>query len=234
MSLSALPIVTTVFSYFSPTKSPYYAVISFGTAGLVLAREIDPMNWLIVFLPIYLTLLVSTVLSLRSRPEFTSEEYNNQLKFARSFGISSAILCLAFTGLNVESYDDQGELVNRWYFWTGYFVSLAQIVVFLLYIFIYHNYNARQTGRNFIQLTLVTASFLIGATYTVTEYFDPESSAHLATLLGLYALWAICIAYLSLYLAQNFQLEPPQDATPQRDPAAEEAAAAAAEAAPSE
>lgn len=233
MSLSALPIVTTVFSYFSPTKSPYYAVISFGTAGLVLAREINQMNWLIVFLPIYLTLLVSTVLSLRSRPEFTSEEYNNQLRFARSFGISSAILCLAFTGLRVESYDDQGDLVNRWFFWSGYFVCLAQMVVFLLYIFIYHNYDARQTGRNFIQLTLVTSSFLIGATYTVTEYFDAESTPHLVTLLGLYALWAICIAYLSLYLAENFQLEPPQDATPQRSPP-EETAAAASEPAPSE
>lgn len=218
MSLSALPIVTTVFSYFSPTKSPYYAVISFGTAGLVLAREINETNWLIIFLPIYLTLLVSAILSLRSRPEFTSEEYNNQLRFARSFGISSAILCLVFTGLRVESFDDQGEFVNRWFFWSGYFVSLAQIVVFLLYIFIYHNYNARQTGRNFIQMTLVTSSFLIGATYTVTERFDPETPQHLVTLLGLYALWAICISYLTLYLAQNFTLVPPQDATRQESP----------------
>ncbi len=222
MSLAALPIVTTVFSYFSPTKSPYYAVISFGAAGLVLAREINETNWLIVFLPIFLTLLVSTVLSLRSRPEFTSEEYNNQLRFARSFGISSAILCLVFTGLDVESFDDDGEFVNRWYFWSGYFVSLAQIVVFLLYIFIYHNYNARQSGRNFIQITLVTASFLIGATYTVTQRFDPELPQHLVTLLGLYALWAICIAYLSVYLMQNFELVQPQDAAPQRSPAEED------------
>ncbi|WP_193368241.1 hypothetical protein [Pelagibius marinus] len=233
MSISALPIVTTVFSYFSPTKSPYYAVISFGTVGLVLARNINETNWLIIFLPIYLTLLVSTVLSLRSRPEFTSEEYNNQLRFARSFGISSAILCLAFTGLRVESFDDQGELVNRWFFWSGYLVSLLQIVVFLLYIFIYHNYDARQSGRNFIQISLVTSSFLIGATYTVTERFDSESTPFLATLLGLYALWTICIAYLTLYLAQNFQLVAPEDATPQRSPA-EETGVPATEPAPPE
>lgn len=233
MSISALPIVTTVFSYFSPTKSPYYAVISFGTVGLVLARQINETNWLIIFLPIYLTLLVSTILSLRSRPEFTSEEYNNQLRFARSFGISSAILCLVFTGLRVESFDDQGVLINRWFFWSGYFVCLAQIVVFLLYIFIYHNYDAHQAGRNFIQITLVTASFLIGSTYTVTQRFDPETTQHLATLLGLYALWLICIGYLTAYLVQNFKLAPPPDAAPQGS-LSEEATSPSADLAPSE
>lgn len=215
MVVAALPIVTTVFSYFSPTKSPYYAVISFGTAGLVMAREVNEVNWFIVYLPIFLTLLASTVLSLRSRPEFTSDEYNNQLRFARSFGVSSAVICLAYAALNVESYTESGELVNRWFFWTSYFVSLAQTVVFLLFIFIYHNYDSRQTGQNFIQLTLVTAAFLIGATYTVSEGFDPETSQHVVTLLSLYVLWGICSLYLALYLLQNFKLVMPQDAAPQ-------------------
>lgn len=218
MVVAALPIVTTVFAYFSPTKSPYYAVISFGTAGLVIAREVNEVNWPIVFLPIFLTLLASTLLSLRSRPQFTSEEYNNQLRFARSFGVSSAVLCLAFGALYVESYDDQGNLVNRWFFWANYFVCLGQIMIFLLFIFIYHNYDSSQTGRNFIQLTLVTASFLIGATYTVSWNFDPEFSQHVVTLLSLYGLWGICALYLAFYLARNFKLVRPSDATPQRAP----------------
>ena len=231
MPVSALPIVTTIFTYFSPTKSPYYAVISFGTAALVMAREVHESNWLIVYLPIFLTLFMSAVLSLRSRPEFTSEEYNNQLRFARSFGVSSAVLCLAYAALNVESYDQEGELVNRWFFWSSYFISLAQTILFLLFIFIYHNYDSRQTGQNFIQLALVTASFLIGATYTVAQDFEPEQARHVVTLLSLYGLWGICALYLGFYLVRNFRLMAPRDAKPQTTPA-EEPESPPAEAAP--
>jgi magnesium-transporting ATPase (P-type) len=222
----AASIATTVFAYFSPTKSPYYAVIAFGTGALVMTRFVPVHNWAITFWPVVLVLAASTLLSFLSRPAFTSEEYNNQLKFARSFGISSAVLCLVWVSTAVEPGVVKGagqgapkSLENHWYYWVVYAMAIAQILIFLLYIFIFHNYDARQKGKNFIQLSLVIATLLIGASYAASTYrvYDDRPYDY-AVVIALAALWSMCALNLGYYLARNFKLAPPADAREMGEP----------------
>ncbi len=207
-------IATTVFAYFSPTKSPYYAVIAFGTGALVSTRQVVDVNWAITFWPVVFVLAASTILSFLSRPAFTSTEYNNQLKFARSFGMSSAVLCVVWVSITVEPYEIEAQpenMVNAWYYWVVYAMALGQMIIFLAYIFIFHNYDARQKGKNFIQLSLVISTLLIGASYAASTF--EESRAHdYAGLIALAALWAMCAVNLGIYLLRNFKLAPPADA----------------------
>lgn len=205
---TAASLATTIFGYFSPSKSPYYAVITFGALGLVLSKDVS-VHFYAVCVPVILVLFVSTVLSFRNRPDFTSEEYNNQIRFSRSLGISVAILCLVFLGRNFA--EDESGNPPHWSIWFGYAASVIQSLVYLSYIFIFHNYDARQRGVNIIQISLVTSTYLIAATTTSILYANSE--AHMLTILGtLYALWALCIAFVMRYLARNFRLEIPADA----------------------
>lgn len=215
-AMAAVSIATTVFGYFSPTKSPYYATIAAGTGALVYSREVHEVNWTITFVPLVCVLGVSTLLSFFSRPSFTSQEYNNQLKFARSFGISSAIICLVYGARMIrperlETLEGQAPLYeNTWIFLTSYSASLLQLLLFLFYIFVFHNYESKQKGQNFVQLSLVVSTFLIGATYAATT--SEEGLRHDAVLVALYALWLSCAAYLCVYLVRNLRLAPPLDA----------------------
>lgn len=218
-------IATTVFSYFSPTKSPYYAVIAFGTGALVMTRKVPDVNWAITFWPVVLVLAASTLLSFLSRPAFTSTEYNNQLKFARSFGISSAVLCLVWVSNSVSPHKFAGPpagVENYWYYWVVYGMAIVQMVIFLAYIFIFHNYDARQKGINFIQLSLVISTLLIGASYAVSIY-SSRGAHDYAGVIALAALWSACALYLGVYLARNFKLAPPADALEMQEPSDPEA-----------
>ncbi|MBL4766505.1 MAG: hypothetical protein JKY94_02120 [Rhodobacteraceae bacterium] len=207
-------IATTVFAYFSPTKSPYYAVIAFGTGALIMVRRVPLENWAITFWPVVLVVAAATLLALLSRSEFTSEEYNDQLKFARSFGISSAIICLVWVSLTVDpiqSSTQQGGTENYWYFWVVYAMAIAQMVVFLAYIFIFHNYDARQSGRNFVQLSLIISTLLIGTSYAVST-FSGRRPHDWEGVIALAALWGLCAINLGIYLLRNFKMAPPADA----------------------
>lgn len=213
---AATALAATIFSYFSPTKSPFYTVISFGALGLVLAVEVEA-NFDLVFVPICAVLLVSTLLSFRNAPNFSAEEYNNQIKFARSFGISAAILCLVFLAREVEPIapDGGGDPRNHWWFWAGYATGLTQAAIFLLYIFIYHNYDSRQRGVNVIQMSLIISTYLIAATYVSVEHYrDIEESAPNRVLIALYVYWGLCALFMLVYLLRNFRLAMPADAAP--------------------
>ena len=215
---AATSLATTIFSYFSPTKSPYYSVIAFSAVALTLSVDVRENYWLIVA-PMFLVMAISTALALRSKPDFTSREYNNQLRFARAFGISSAVLCLAFIGLRIEPEPDPDlpeRIVNSWWFWAGYAAAVGQAGLFMLYIFIYHSYESKQRGVNFIQLSLIFGTFLIAATYISVEHGGRETEPVVA-LLFLYLLWTICALFILGYLLRNFQLVRPEDALEKDD-----------------
>ncbi len=208
--MGAASLATTIFTYFSPTKSPYYAVIAFGTGALVMTREVDH-NWAITFLPVAAVLAASTLLSFLSRPAFTSREYNDQLKFARSFGISSAVLSLVGISLAVRPLNVEGVgPINEWYYWVVYGMAIAQMLIFLLYIFIFHNYESKQKGSNFVQLSLVISTLLIGASYAASG-FDSDRSHDGAGVIVMATLWALCALNLGVYLVRNFKMAPPAD-----------------------
>ncbi len=146
-----------------------------------------------------------------SRPAFTSREYNDQLKFARSFGISSAVLSLVGLSIAVRPLNVEGiGPINEWYYWVVYGMAIAQMFIFLLYIFIFHNYDSKQKGSNFVQLSLVISTLLIGASYAAAN-FDGDRGHDGVGVIVLAALWTLCALNLGLYLVRNFKMAPPAD-----------------------
>lgn len=170
MSISAATtFAQTVLTYFSPTKSPYYSVIAFATTALVMSASIAS-NWFIVYLPIVILLAYSTFLSVFDKPIFEEKEYDDQIKFSRAFSLSAAVLCLVLTALIIEP--DEETNINPWNFWVGYAASLIQLIIFSIYAYVYANLQTKQVSRNFVQLALITSTYLIGLSYTNFSYND--------------------------------------------------------------
>lgn len=205
----AAGVATNLFSYFSPVKSPYYTVIVVSSMCLVLAKSIGAPNFYFIFIPITLVLLISTVLSILSAPNFTAADYNAQIIFARSSGISSAIGCLVALGLNFTP-NKQSDLIIDWQFWVTYICGIAQILTFLFYIFIYHNFEEKAQGRNFVQICLVASTYLIAATYMATQLKAAGTNGQLI-LATFYLLWACNWMFLVAYAARHVQLIRPRN-----------------------
>jgi hypothetical protein len=194
----AASIANTIFSYFSPSKSPFYAVIAFGTVALLLASEqIESTLWWPVSIPIWLVLAVAWRLSFQDRPLFETGQHEEQLRFARSFSISSALLAIVLTGRTVDQYLPA--------FWGSYLACFLQVLIFLLYAWARSDTDEPGEGTNFVQFALITTTFLVGASFGLTKYVEnlpapgqdgtPTTVAlqYLYTAIGLYVLWAACI-----------------------------------------
>ncbi|WP_426343086.1 hypothetical protein ACN9MU_16560 [Pseudoduganella sp. R-32] len=211
----AASFANTVFSYFSPSKSPFYGVIAFGTAGLMLScEEIDKALWWPISIPILGVLAVAYLLSLRDRPIFEESQHEDQLRFARSFSISSALLAMVLTARSVDK-----ELTA---FWGNYVACFTQILVFLLYAWARSATEESRTFINFVQFALITTTFLVGASFGLTEYVvhlpkpDQENKSsvvafqYLYSAIGLYCLWGACIVRWLKHLVSLIHVEIPQ------------------------
>ena len=218
----ATSFATTILSYFSPAKSPFYGVIAFGTVALILsADKIDKMPWLAVAIPIYVVLMLSLALSHKCRPSFKRGEGEDQLTFARSFAISSALLSFVFTARSVQN----SEVA----YWANYVACLAQVVVFLAYVWARSVSIEEQSQFNFVQFALISIAFLVGASYSSTQYAaslgdverpdDPTGQNYLLVSAGLYALWAISLGWWVKHLAKIIRVEipkAPSEAAPEK------------------
>lgn len=203
---AAVSFASTVLSYFSPTKSPFYSVIAVGTTALILSGQIGN-NWNIFYYPLAILLLLTTLISIKNKPDFDLKEYNDQIKFSRAFSISAAILCFIFVGITI-SPSENGQ--NTWYFWVAYIASISQIIIFMFYIYVYANIEAKPLNKNFIQLALITSTFLIGAIYTTISHkkklFNMDLK-YLSISLVLYGLWLITISVWLIHLKQTIKFE---------------------------
>lgn len=160
---AGLPIVTTIFSYFSPSRSPYYAVIASAALSLMLSTKlVQQAQWLQVAVPVYGILLISWALSFKARSTFRAEEHEDQLRFARSLSISSGVLTIAVTAPRVEA--------NAFAFWLNYITCLVQIIVFVLYVYARSEREEPGISMNFVQFALITTTLLIGGAYALTQF----------------------------------------------------------------
>lgn len=209
----ATSFATTILSYFSPARSPFYGVIAFGTVALILSAEkIDKMPWLLVAVPIFGVLLLSLAFSLKFRPNFEEGQGEDQLMFARSFAISSALLTFVLTARSVEE--------NDLAFWANYLVCLAQVVVFLAYAWARSQSTEEQVQFNFVQFALISIAFLVGASYSNVEYVQlvareaeqdaPDAGRYFMVATGLYVLWFLALIRWVKHLATLIRVEIPR------------------------
>ena len=191
---SATSFATTIMSYFSPSKSPFYSVIAFGTVALLLSCEkIEAISWLFVSVPIVAVLALSAVLSFKNRAVFQGGEGEEQLRFARSFSISSGLLTFVLTARAT------GPIPLA--FWVNYGACLVQIIVFLLYAWARSETLEAQEDLNFVQFALITATFLIGASYGNAQYATVfTAKTAVADLANHYFIASACLYLLWLCL----------------------------------
>jgi hypothetical protein len=207
-------VASTIFSYFSPSKSPFYGVIAFGTVALILSCErIEPALWWAIAVPVWAVLAFALRLSLQHRASFEEGQYAEQLRFARSFGISSGLLALVLTARVVDQ-----DLPA---FWGNYAVCLVQVVVFLLYTWARSLTEESADALNFVQFALITITLLVGASYGLAQYVEhlppPGKTGgdaevafrYLWSAIGLYLLWASCIVRWTRHLSSLIKVEIP-------------------------
>jgi heme/copper-type cytochrome/quinol oxidase subunit 4 len=213
---SATSFATTVLSYFSPSKSPFYGVIAFATVSSLLAcDELETIPWLWVAIPTYAVLAICTKLSFRNRTSFLEGEGEEQLKFARSFSLSSCIITFVLTARETQHVNIS--------FWANYAACISQITVFLLYTWARSESSEEQKSLNFVQFALVTATLLIGASYGNAQYASAvsqkvaSSSAehYFITATGLYLLWACLLFIWIRHLMKLIKIYIPHDQPPE-------------------
>ncbi len=213
----ATSFASTILSYFSPTKSPFYSVIAFGTIALILTCErLEKVNWFWVSLPVFAVLALSAVLSFKYVTVFEPGEGEDQLRFARSFSISSALLTFVITARETQ----QDSLA----FWANYDACLAQIVTFLMYTWVRSESAEEQHKLNFVQFALITATFLIGASYANAQYASrvteklaqPSTERYLVVAVSLYGLWLCLLLLWIKHLAGLIEITIPGAAPPSR------------------
>ena len=191
----AASIANTIFSYFSPSKSPFYSIIAFGTVALIIScKNIEDSLWLPIAIPVWLVLAIALMLALQDKPAFEPGQHEDQLRFARSFSISSALLAIVLTSQSVDK--------NLAAFWCSYIACFSQVLVFLLYTWARGTTEASNSAINFVQFALITTTLIVGASFGLTQYVEhppkPEEifavgNRYLYTTIGLYSLWGACI-----------------------------------------
>lgn len=161
----ATSFATTLVQYFSPTKSPFYPIVAMTVVALEWSVEVRG-NWSAIFWPLVMVLMISTTLAFLNRPDFDEREYNDQVKFARAAGVSSGVLCLTWLAVSIAPYPAQ----PNYHYWTVYWCCIIQAAVLLLYTFVYFNKEVVPHTVNFVQLALMTATFIVGATYAAKQF----------------------------------------------------------------
>jgi len=156
---AAFGYASSLFSYFSPSRSPYYAMTVTCVVALCAVISFDNAAWVAAFIPIAIVLLFLSALTMKAgRFQFSKEEYNDQLKFARSLSVTTAIVCIVFLVLNESNPlgygpvtggpapetctgDNPCDLVLRWTITIVYFLCLVQIALFLAYAFVFGHFD---------------------------------------------------------------------------------------------
>jgi hypothetical protein len=240
---AAVSYASSVFAYFSPTRSPHYATTVAAVIALCLTFALDRGAWLALYVPMTILLLSLLGFTIWSpKYWFSRSEYNDQLKFSRSLAVTSSIACATFLILSKHTLLGNGSgggticssancsfvsIANL----IIYLICLAQIVLFLMYEFVFGRFDERvrlaeqpsEDGgkgtvghlaeRNYVQLSLVMSTYLAGMT-TIVDYAK-ENSAFLDLLLALFVvLWLICGSTVLMFVLANFNLQRPRDVEP--------------------
>ena len=191
-----MPIISsinTLFTYFSPSRSPYYIVFGVGVFALIYAYKISNEDiWSSIFTIFLITLSGTLILVLSSKidnEKLADIEYFNQLKFARSIGIAIALISLVIVGEKLDDDKDTFQILLIY--------SLIQIAIFFTYSILSTLFDKCeiQSGFNFLQLSHITIVLFVGLSISI--YLSQKSSVDSERIVNgtnlLRTLWTICM-----------------------------------------
>jgi hypothetical protein len=205
-----LNYVDTVWKYFSPSRSPFYAIISVAAYSLCWAQtmalpkgsreaEISVHQFYGCIIPMFVALVIVLYFALKTSYSLPKQVHDEQILFARSFSISVALICLV---ANASLYNSQNPIMIG-----IYTVPILQLSVFILYLFSRLKKEQPPSQSNLIQLALITATFLIGFSYCLhlpslseasgnppsTDFNGLYFSGIPVVSWALFALWILCM-----------------------------------------
>jgi hypothetical protein len=203
--------VSTVFTYFNPTRSPYYVTGVAACVALYLACDVQRLDsWRMLYIPSFLVAALTLLLAIRSKNDLTPEEHEDQLRFARSTCISVAVVALAWAGTTIEDplkqhFSNPAKLfdftiLDHTNFTINVGICCVQIALFM---FLSWALNRRALpkvlrDRNYVQITLLTSAFLADTCLNLakaTTPGDPGRPHHQLVALALGSLWVICVIF---------------------------------------
>lgn len=188
---------SSLFTYFNPTRSPYYTVGLSCCVALYFACDVSARNlWLWLAIPAYLVAAFALYLSIESRNHLSEAEHAEQLRFARSTSISVAVLALVFAGKEMADPGDPGEMRN---FWINVTICCVQIGLFLLYSWLLNKTDFPKSERNYVQITLLTSAFLGDTSWNLSK---ADGAHHQSTAFALGLLWAMCVLFWVVQLVK--------------------------------
>ena len=158
-SSAILPLI----EFLRPSRSPHLVSSTIGTGSVCfIAFEqgtVSDFEFLLVSIPVYLTLFLIMIFSFRDKGIVDPEEdIENQFRFSRALGIGSAILAM---GIVVVFFQSEGGF----FFYLCYFAALAQLITFVFYSLVrLVREESKHDGRLF-QISFMMFVFLIISTY---------------------------------------------------------------------
>jgi hypothetical protein len=204
-----LESVSTVFTYFNPTRSPYYTIGLAACAGIFYSCDVTRSSlWPWLFFPSYLVAALTLFLSIDSRNYLTKTEHEDQLRFARSTCISVAVLALAFAGREIAGTEDAKqplspvEMLN---FKINIVICCVQILLFLVYNWGLNKQDLQTADQNYVQITLLTSAFLADTSLNMAFAGDGTGIVnrhHQLSAYALGALWGLCVLFWIIKLAK--------------------------------
>jgi hypothetical protein len=220
--------VSTVFTYFNPTRSPYYTIGLAACAGIFYCSDVTRSSlWPWLFVPSYLVAALTLVLSIDSRNNLTKAEHEDQLRFSRSTCISVAVLALAFGGREIAGTGDSIQPLSpnqMLDFKLNVIICCVQIVLFLVYNWGLNKQDLQTADRNYVQITLLTSAFLADTSLNMAFAGDGKGVVnrhHQTAAYALGALWVLCVIFwisklVKLRIIQIQRLEPIEEGPRER------------------
>ena len=208
MSVSTFAALAPVIDFLRPTKSPYLLMIVFGVIALIKTADsfFSKDEWLMMLIPQFIALIIFTIFAYYGKESRDkNDNIHDQLRFSRAITIATAVMCLSIGGSHLTG---TGLLFN-----VVYSSCLIQLITFLIYTAAILYREETSFEFNFFQFSIITSTFLIGATYCLTQldvtdagYLyntlkveDKAPALHLDLYLIvsvlMYCLWAFCIKF---------------------------------------
>jgi hypothetical protein len=191
---------STFFTYFNPTRSPYYTVGVAACVALFFTCDVDPVYlWRWLAIPSFVVAGLAFVLSLDAKNLLSKADHAEQLRFARSTSISAAVLSLAFADRAIYQAASNGKLdqIQMRHFWIVVAACCLQVGLFLLYNWALNKQDPSLEDHNYVQITLLTSAFLVDlcCNLAAATGTDNVSRHHEVTAYVLGTYWLICVYF---------------------------------------
>lgn len=165
MSIAAAAQFLPLVDFLRPSKSPHLVAGSIGSVSLIISgnENFSDSRFLMVSIPIYLTLFLIVLFSFKDRmPTNTEDDIESNFRFSRAMGIASAAVVLVLAAIIIHK-DNQAR------FLIIYTSALLQLITFWIYTGIRLVKEEPPSKYTVFQISFMMFVFLVAFTYCFAQ-----------------------------------------------------------------